>query len=76
MVFVGLAAALSQGVKEKIIVFDELSRFDQKSKVKLIERMLLLTGNGTVDQFLGNDLDAAAYRQFDGERVKIIEVGA
>ena len=76
LVFVGLAAALSQGVKEKIIVFDELSRFDQKSKVKLIERMLLLTGNGTVDQFLGNDLDAAAYRQFDGERVKIIEVGA
>jgi hypothetical protein len=72
--FLGLATALCQDAKQRVVIFDELSRFDVKSKVKLIERMLLLTASGVVDQFLGNDLDDAPYRQFTDDRVKIIKV--
>ena len=73
LAFLGLAAALSQGAKEKLVLFDEMARLDAPNKVKVVERMLAMVKEGVISQFLGNDLEPRAYWHF-GDNIKIISV--
>ena len=68
--------ALAQGARERVVLFDELSRVSRDNKRKIVERMLDWTGRGIVTQFLGNDLDEEDYRNTHRTiGAKIIEVG-
>ena len=71
--FLGLATALCQDAKEKVVCFDELARLTSANKTKIVKRMLELIDAGIITQFLGNDLDGTSYRDIS-DKIKIISV--
>ena len=72
--YMGFAAALSQGAKERPVLFDEMTRIiGRENKLKVVRRMLDLIQDGTITQFLGNDGDGDVYEDL-GDKVKIISV--
>lgn len=72
----GLGVALTQQHKGiKVVLMDELGRLDQDNRVKVINRMLALTADGTINQFFGVDVDAANYSTWNrNEAFKLIQV--
>jgi hypothetical protein len=71
--YLGLATALCQDAKEKVVCFDELARLTSANKTKIVKRMLELLDAGIITQFLGNDLDGTSYRDIS-DKIKIISV--
>ena len=74
LLFIGFAAALSQGASERLVIFDEMVQIIGQNKRKVIERVLELISDGTITQFVGNDGDGAPYAAIGSDKIKIINV--
>jgi DNA repair exonuclease SbcCD ATPase subunit len=61
LTFAGLSLALSQS-RFRVVVMDEIGRFDARNKRKIVGRMLDLVADGKIDQFFGVDVDPEFYR--------------
>lgn len=70
----GLCLAFAPTAPCKLIVIDELGRLDAHNKRLLIERMLVLTADGTVDNFVGIDVARSDYNWPFCDGVNVIEV--
>lgn len=68
--YAGISTALAKDAPIKIVMIDEMGRLDPENALKLIGRMVELTNDGTIDQFIGVD----TRRQYDVEGVKVISV--
>lgn len=73
----GLSVALCQQAPFKCVLMDELGRLTHANKVKLIGRMMELTAQGVIDQFVGVDVRDSANtyaHAFIGEGFKLVEL--
>lgn len=64
LTFAGLSLTLAQSSPIKIVIMDELGRLKGPIKEKLVARMLELVKAGTIDQFIGIDVDKRDYVAF------------
>jgi hypothetical protein len=53
--YAGLAVALAQESKLKLVLIDELGIIDPVTRYSILDRMLALVADGTIDQFIGAD---------------------
>lgn len=58
----------------KLVMIDELGTLDAGNKAKLIERMLRLTAEGVVGQFIGFDVSATDYAAHAKNGLQVVEV--
>lgn len=72
MAFCGLSLAFAQDAPFRIIMVDELGRFSQPNKVKLLAAVQRLISKGWMDNFVGIDVTAMNYAGMTG--VKVIEI--
>jgi tetratricopeptide (TPR) repeat protein len=60
--YAGLCVALAAQAPFKLVVVDELGIVDDITKEKVLNRMVELVSNGTIDQFIGADVAAEGWR--------------
>ena len=69
LAYAGFSVALAQSAPVKLIIMDELGRVRPELKLKLVDRMVQLVADGTIDQFIGIDCDVADYfESHEGKR--------
>lgn len=54
--YAAFAVAISAQAKFRIVILDEIGRMDEESRRMVLERMVELVRNGTIDQFIGADV--------------------
>jgi hypothetical protein len=64
--YAGIQAALGSSAPAKIVVVDELGRFDRENKRKFVANVLAAIQAGVIEQFVGIDVDAAQYAGIEG----------
>lgn len=74
LAFAGLAFVLCQDTKLKVIIFDEFGRLAPRMKVDVLKRMIELTHNGVVSNFIVMDANADDYRAFEDERLLVVNL--
>ena len=74
LAFAGLAFVLCQEAKLKVIIFDEFGRLAPRMKVDVLKRMLELTHNGVVSNFVVMDANADDYRAFENDRLMVVNL--
>ena len=60
----------------KLVMIDELGTLDAGNKAALMERMLALTAEGVIGQFVGFDVDGAEYAKFSKLGLQLTDVKA
>jgi hypothetical protein len=74
LAFAGLAFALCQEAKLKVIIFDEFGRLAPRMKVDVINRMIELTHNGVVSNCIVMDANADDYSAFEDDRLLVVNL--
>lgn len=74
LAFAGLAFVLCQEAKLKVIIFDEFGRLSPRMKTDVLKRMIELTHNGVVSNFIVMDANADDYRAFEDERLMVVNL--
>ena len=74
MAFAGLAFVLCQEARLKVIIFDEFGRLAPRMKVDVLKRMIELTHNGVVSNFIVMDANADDYRAFEDDRLMVVNL--
>lgn len=64
--FASLAVALAVDSPFKLVLMDEMGRLDSVNKTKLMQNMVRLVEDKTIDQFIGIDVDPAPYESLEG----------
>lgn len=72
LAYAGISVALAWDSPIKIVMIDEMGRFSRKNKVALLDRMNEMILRGSIDQFIGVDVDGEIYKGIEG--VNVIEV--
>lgn len=74
LAFAGLAFVLCQEARLKVIIFDEFGRLAPRMKVDVLNRMIELTHNGVVSNFIVMDANADDYRAFEDDRLMVVNL--
>lgn len=74
LAFAGLAFVLCQEARLKFIIFDEFGRLAPRMKVDVLKRMIELTHNGVVSNFIVMDANADDYRAFEDDRLMVVNL--
>ncbi|TXH15420.1 MAG: hypothetical protein E6R03_07205 [Hyphomicrobiaceae bacterium] len=72
--YIGVAVALCQSSKFKLVMMDELGVVDDANLITLLGKMETLIQAGVVDQFIACDVRHERYASFDSEKVNIIKI--
>lgn len=71
--YAGIQAALGSGAPARLVIVDEMGRFDRKNKGLFMRNVQMAIKSGLIDQFLGCDVSAEHYQGIDG--LTLLSVG-